>query len=222
MWPRSAARPSSLRSTVGCLTAEGAAVARSEGDAAAAIAGAAKVMTAEFEFPYLAHAALEPLDAVARMENGKLEVWGGHQVPDLYQAAAAQIAGIEPKDVVLHVMMTGGGFGRRAVFDADVIVEAVATAKAIGWRAPVKVLWTREDDMTGGRYRPMYLHRLEAGLDAGGNIVGWRQRIVGQSIFRKTPFEGMVVKNGVDRSSVEGGANLPSAYPVGSAAYNIW
>lgn len=195
------------------LDADGAAVARAEGDAAAAIAGAAKVVTADYEFPYLAHAALEPLDAVARRHLGKIEVWGGHQMPDLYQYLAAQTAGVEPKDVVLHVMMTGGGFGRRAVTDGDVIVEAVATARAIGWKAPVKLLWTREDDMKGGRYRPMYLHRLEAGLDAEGRIVGWRHRIVGQSILRGTPFEGFLVQNGVDATSVEGASNLPYAIP---------
>lgn len=195
------------------LDADGAAVARAEGDAPAAIAGAVKVVTADYEFPYLAHAALEPLDAVARRHLGKVEVWGGHQMPDLYQYLAAQTAGVEPKDVVLHVMMTGGGFGRRAVTDGDVIVEAVATAKAIGWKAPVKVLWTREDDMRGGRYRPMYLHRLEAGLAADGRIVGWRHRIVGQSILRGTPFEGFLVRNGVDPTSVEGASSLPYAIP---------
>ncbi len=88
-------------------------------------------------------------------------------------------------------MKTGGGFGRRAVPDADVIVEAVAIAKAIGWKAPVKVQWTREDDMRGGRYRPMYVHKLKAGLDADGKLVAWQHRIVGQSILTGTPFEAM-------------------------------
>jgi isoquinoline 1-oxidoreductase beta subunit len=188
----------------------GAAIARNDGDAEGEIAAAARVLEADFEFPYLAHAAMEPLDAVAWMHDGVLEVYGGHQIPDLYQAVAAEIAGIDPAKVQLRVMMTGGGFGRRAVGDADIIVEAVSTAKAIGWRAPVKVLWTREDDMTGGRYRPMYVHRLKAGLDEDGHLVGWRHRIVGQSILRGTPFEGFI-KDGVDGSSVEGAANLPYA-----------
>jgi isoquinoline 1-oxidoreductase beta subunit len=189
------------------------AIARNDGDAMGALAGAAKVLEAEFEFPYLAHAAMEPLDAVARMEDGTLEIWAGHQMPDLYQGVAAEIMGIEPAKVKLHVMTPGGFFGRRAVPDADVIVEVASVLKATGARAPVKVLWTREDDMKGGRYRPMYYHRLQAGLDANGNIVGWHHRIVGQSILAGTPFGRMLVKNSVDQTSVEGASNLPYAIP---------
>jgi isoquinoline 1-oxidoreductase beta subunit len=187
-----------------------AAVARNDGDAAAAMKSAAKVISAEFEFPYLAHAAMEPLDAVARKEGDKIEIWGGHQMPDLYQGIAAGIAETTPDKIVLHVMMTGGSFGRRAVGDGDVIAEAVATAKAIGWKAPVKVVWTREDDMTGGRYRPMYFHKMSAGLDGAGKLVAWQHRIVGQSIMADGPFAGMI-QNGVDPTSVEGASTLPYA-----------
>jgi isoquinoline 1-oxidoreductase beta subunit len=179
-------------------------VAEERGEADAALARAARVIEATYEFPYLAHAALEPLDAVAQLSNGTLEVWGGHQLPDLYQAVAAQIAGVTPDKVRMHVMITGGGFGRRAVADADVIAEAVETAKALSWRAPVKVVWTREDDMTGGRYRPLMLHKVRVGLAADGAIAGWTHRIVGQSILIGTPFEKMLVKSGVDPTSVEG------------------
>jgi isoquinoline 1-oxidoreductase beta subunit len=185
-----------------------AAVARNDGDAAAAMKSAAKVIAAEFEFPYLAHAAMEPLDAVARKEGDKIEIWGGHQMPDLYQGIAAGIAETTPDKIVLHVMMTGGSFGRRAVGDGDVIAEAVSTAKAIGWKAPVKVVWTREDDMTGGRYRPMYFHKMSAGLDGEGKLVAWQHRIVGQSIMADGPFAGMI-QNGVDPTSVEGASTLP-------------
>lgn len=188
------------------------AVADRRGDAAAAFAGAARVVEATYEFPYLAHAALEPLDAVARRDGDVLEVWGGHQMPDLYQAMAAEIAGVSPENVRLHVMMTGGGFGRRATPDADVIVEAVECAKAIGWRAPVKVLWTREDDMAGGRYRPMYLHAVKAAIDADGNPLAWQHRIVGQSIVANTPFAALI-KDGVDVTSVEGVSGTPYAIP---------
>lgn len=181
-----------------------AAVSANRGDAAAGLKGATKVIEATYQFPYLAHAALEPLDAVARMNGDTLEIWGGHQMPDLYQHVSAQIAGVDPAKVKLHVMKTGGGFGRRAVTDADIIVEAVETAKAIGWRAPVKVLWTREDDMRGGRYRPLFVHKVKVGLDDAGNIVGWQHRQVGQSILIGTPFEAMLVKDGIDATSVEG------------------
>lgn len=192
---------------------EGAAVAREEGDAATALAGAAKVIQAEFEFPYLAHAAMEPLDATARFEDGILEIWAGHQMPDLYQAVAAQIMGIEPQNVKLHVMTPGGFFGRRAVPDADIIVEVVSTLKATGSKAPVKLIWTREDDMKGGRYRPMYLHTLKAGLDADGNPIAWQHRIVGQSILKGTPFEQTLVHKGIDETSVEGASTLPYVIP---------
>ena len=189
------------------------ATARKTGDPARAMASAAKVIEASYEFPFLAHAAMEPLNAVARRSgDGSLEVWGGHQIPDLYQNIAAKIAGITPDKVKLHVMKTGGGFGRRAVADGDVVAEAVMVAKAIGYRAPVKVQWTREEDMKGGRYRPAYVHRLKAGLDGDGNLVAWENHIVGQSIVKDTPFEGLI-RNGVDGTSVEGASNMPYAVP---------
>ena len=144
----------------------------------------AKVVEGHYEFPYLAHASLEPLNAVARIgEDGTVEVWGGHQMPDLYQAVAAQVGGTTPDKVKLHVMKTGGSFGRRAVSDADLVVEAVAVAKALGPGKPVKVQWTRENDMRGGRYRPAYVHAVKAGLDKDGKVVALSDHIVGQSII---------------------------------------
>lgn len=185
-------------------------LARDDGDADTAIAAAETVVEATYEFPFLAHAAMEPLNAVARMNgDGTLEVWGGHQLPDMYQYISSQIAEIPPEQVRMHVMKSGGGFGRRAVADGDVVSEAVAIAKAIGWSAPVKVQWTREEDMRGGRYRPAYVHKLRAGLDADGTVVGWDNHIVGQSILKGTPFESMLVHNGIDGTSVEGSSNLP-------------
>ena len=154
----------------------GAATATNIGDVEKAFVGAAKVIEATYEFPYLAHAPLEPLNAVARIENGCVEVWGGHQMPDVYGAISAKIAGVTPDKVTLHVMKTGGGFGRRAVADGDIVSEAVAVSKALGGR-PVRVQWTREDDMRAGRYRPAYVHRLKAGLDANGNVIAWQNHI---------------------------------------------
>lgn len=189
------------------------ALARDEGDFDAALAEAAQVVEASYEFPYLAHAALEPMNAVARMnEDGTLEVWGGHQIPDFYQYLSSQIAEIPVEQVRMHVLKTGGGFGRRAVGDGDVVVEAVSIAKALGWRAPIKVQWTRENDMRGGRYRPAYVHRLRAGLDEDGRLVAWDNHIVGQSIVSGTPFEGLI-QNGIDNTSVEGSSTLPYAVP---------
>jgi isoquinoline 1-oxidoreductase beta subunit len=192
----------------------GEVVAANSGDVDAAFARAAKVIEARYEFPYLAHAPMEPINAAARMNpDGTLEVWGGHQMPDLYQAVAAKVAGIAPDKVVLRVMKTGGGFGRRASPDADIIVEAVATAKALGWKAPVKVQWTREDDMRGGRYRPAFVHKLKAALDEKGELIALRDSVVGQSIAKGTLFEAGLVREGVDRLSVEGIQNLPYAIP---------
>ena len=190
-----------------------AATARNDGDVAAALSSAARTLEAHYEFPYLAHASLEPLNAIARMgEDGMIEVWGGHQTPDLYQAIAAQVGGVTPDKVRLHVMKTGGSFGRRAVGDADLVVEAVATARALGWKAPVKVQWTRENDMRGGRYRPAYVHAIKAGLDKDGKLVALHDHIVGQSILAGSPFAAMI-KDGVDATSVEGASNLPYAVP---------
>ena len=192
----------------------GEAVAANIGDVDAAFAKAARVIEARYEFPYLAHAPLEPINAAVRMNaDGTLEVWGGHQMPDVYQAVAAKVAGITPDKVILRVMKTGGGFGRRASLDSDIIVEAVATAKAMGWKAPVKVQWTREDDMRAGRYRPAFTHKMRAALDDNGNLVALRDTLVGQSIAKDSFMEKGLVKNGVDVLSVEGMANQPYAIP---------
>jgi isoquinoline 1-oxidoreductase subunit beta len=194
------------------LAKPAAATARKEGDVEAAFKGAAKTLEATYEFPYLAHAALEPLNAVARFNgDGTLEVWGGHQIPGVHQQVAAAVGGVAPEKVVLHVMKTGGGFGRRATASGDIIQEVVAVAKAVG--KPVKMQWTREDDMRGGLYRPMYAHAIKAALDKDGALVAWRHHIVGQSIGRGTMFEGFIVKNGVDMTSVEGAYNLPYTLP---------
>ncbi|MFM9974882.1 MAG: molybdopterin cofactor-binding domain-containing protein [Beijerinckiaceae bacterium] len=190
----------------------GKANAVTTGDVEQAFGRAAKVLEATFEFPYLAHAALEPLNAVARIQNGRVDVWGGHQMPDIYQAIAAQVAGVTPDMVTMHVMKTGGGFGRRAVVDGDIIQEAVSVSRAVGGR-PVRVQWDRENDMRGGRYRPAYVHYLKAGLDKDGTITAWYNHIVGQSIVAGTPFASGMIKNGVDITSVEGAKVLPYGFP---------
>jgi len=195
--------------------------ARKEGDAAAALKGAAKLITATYEFPYLAHAPMEPLDAVVKLDADSCEIWCGDQFQTVDQANAAATAGLKPEQVKIHTLLAGGSFGRRANMGSDYIVEAVSVAKALGANGtPVKLQWTREDDIRGGLYRPLYLHRLDAALDKNGQLVGWQHRIVGQSIIAGTAFAAVMVKDGIDGTSVEGAANLPYAVPNMSVELN--
>jgi isoquinoline 1-oxidoreductase subunit beta len=199
------------------LTAAPGRIARSDGDATKAIDGAAKKIEASYEFPYLAHAAMEPLDCVIKLGASGCEVWNGEQFQTGDQAAIAQVVGLKPEQVKLNMLYAGGSFGRRANPAADYLVEAAHIAKALQGKGisdlPIRLVWTREDDMKGGYYRPAYLHTLKAGLDAGGNVAGWYHRIVGQSIVTGTPLEAMMVQNGVDGTSVEGASTLPYAIP---------
>ncbi len=188
-------------------------VARKDGEAEAALAKAAKVVSADFEFPYLAHAPMEPLDCVVRYDGSSAEIWTGSQLQTVDHGMACSVLGLKPEAVQLHTLWAGGSFGRRAIADAHFVAETCAIAKAYGKPVPIKVIWTREDDIKGGYYRPLYVHRLRAGLDKDGNIVAWHHRIVGQSIMAGTAFESMSVKGGIDRTSVEGADTLPYAIP---------
>jgi isoquinoline 1-oxidoreductase subunit beta len=187
--------------------------ARKDGDALQAIHNAAHKVAATYEFPYLAHAPMEPLDAVVKLDAKNCEIWAGDQFQTVDQANAAHTAGLDPQQVSIHTLYAGGSFGRRANPGSDYIVEAVSIAKAFGADGtPIKLQWTREDDIHGGLYRPMYFHKLEAGLSAEGRLIGWRHVIVGQSIMAGTPFAAMI-KDGVDPTSVEGAANIAYAIP---------
>ena len=187
--------------------------ARADGDAGQAIKIASKKVSASYEFPYLAHAPMEPLDAVVKLTGSSCEIWAGDQFQTLDQANAAHTAGLDPQQVSIHTLYAGGSFGRRANTRSDYIVEAVSIAKAFGADGtPIKLQWTREDDIHGGLYRPMYYHKLEAGLDDKGKLTGWRHVIVGQSIMAGTAFAGMI-KDGIDPTSVEGAANIAYAIP---------
>lgn len=187
--------------------------ARNDGNAEAALAKAGKVIEAEYVFPYLAHASMEPLNCVMKLENGECEVWNGEQLHTVDQFSLAKTLGIEADRVKLNMVYAGGSFGRRANPQSDYLLETAQIVKAINGRAPVKLVWSREDDMRGGFYRPVYLHRVRAALDAKGMPVAWQQRIVGQSIIAGSPFEPMLVKDGVDITSVEGASTLPYAIP---------
>lgn len=182
------------------------AVAVAKGSVEKAFSRAAQELEAEYEVPYLAHAMMEPLNCTAEIKDGSCEIWTGTQFQTGDQAAAAQIAGLKPEQVKVHTTFLGGGFGRRANPRSDFVVEAVHLAKATG--RPVKVVWTREDDIRGGYYRPMWVSRLRAGLDSAGKPVAWTHTIVGQSILGGTPFAAMI-KNGIDETSTEGAANSP-------------
>ncbi len=186
-------------------------VALSRGDSAAGLARAARKVEAEFTFPYLAHAPMEPLNCVIELRNDAAEIWSGCQLQSIDQFVAAQILGLTPERIKINTLLGGGSFGRRGNPLADWTVELCEVAKAIRGRAPVHLMWTREDDIRGGFYRPLALHRVEAGLDARGRITGWHHRLVTQPIFIGTPFEQMAVKNGIDSSSVEGIVDTPYA-----------
>ncbi|HZV65684.1 MAG TPA: xanthine dehydrogenase family protein molybdopterin-binding subunit, partial [Telluria sp.] len=173
----------------------------------AKLAGAPKKISAVYEFPYLAHAPMEPLNCVIDLKADSCTVWAGSQFQTMDHAAIARTAGLKPEQVTLNTMMAGGGFGRRAVPTSDYLVEATNVAKAYkaaGKSGPLKVMWSREDDIKGGYYRPAYVHRADIGLDAKGKILAWDHSIVGQSIITGTPFEGFMVKDGVDSTTIEG------------------
>jgi isoquinoline 1-oxidoreductase beta subunit len=194
------------------LAEKPAASARKDGDAAKAMAGAARTISASYEFPYLAHAPMEPLDAVVKLTASSCEIWAGDQFQTVDQANAAHTAALDPQQVSIHTLYAGGSFGRRANAGSDYIVEAVSVAKAYGADGtPIKLQWTREDDIHGGLYRPMYFHKLEAGLNTSNELVGWRNVIVGQSILAGTPMAAMI-QNGIDATSVEGAATI--AYDI--------
>ena len=187
--------------------------ARTEGDSAQAIRNAAHKVSASYEFPYLAHAPMEPLDAVVKLTANSCEIWAGDQFQTVDQANAAETAGLDPQQVSIHTLYAGGSFGRRANPGSDYIVEAVSIAKAYGADGtPIKLQWTREDDILGGLYRPMYFHKLEAGLNDKRELTGWRHVIVGQSIMADSFLAGMI-KDGIDPSSVEGAASIAYAIP---------
>jgi isoquinoline 1-oxidoreductase beta subunit len=180
----------------------------------APLAGAPKQLEAEFVFPYLAHAPMEPLNCTVRLTDAGAELWVGSQMPGLDGAAAARVLGLPPEQVRVHVQAAGGGFGRRAIATSDYVVEACTIAKAAraaGLQAPLRTLWSREDDIRGGYYRPMHLHRARIGFDAQGRVLAWDHVIVGQSIVGGTPFEAMLVKNGIDGTMIEG---MREPYPL--------
>lgn len=179
----------------------------------APLATAAHQLQAEFVFPYLAHAPMEPLNCTVQLTEGRAELWVGTQFPGADSAAVARVLNLQPEQVRIHVQTAGGGFGRRGVGSSDFVVlgcEVAKAARAAGLNVPVRTLWSREDDIKGGYYRPMHLHRASIGFDDKGNILAWDHVLVGQSIVTGTMFGGRV-KNGIDPTAPEG---MRAPYPI--------
>ncbi|MNB96426.1 Isoquinoline 1-oxidoreductase subunit beta [compost metagenome] len=187
------------------------------GDTQAALAKAAKKIDVEYSVPYLAHAPMEPLNCTVSITKDKCEIWTGTQFQTLDQMVAGKITGLKPEQVVIHTEFLGGGFGRRANPTSDFVSEAVYVAKAAG--APVKTVWAREDDIRGGYYRSAFLHHARIGLGADGLPLAWKHVMVGQSIMAGTSLEASMVKDGIDKTSVEGVADSP--YLEGLANHQI-
>jgi isoquinoline 1-oxidoreductase subunit beta len=182
-------------------------VARSDGHFEHAFAGAARRIEAIYELPFLAHAAMEPMNCTVHVQKGACEIWVGTQIPTVTQAAVAALLGIPQQSVVLHNQYIGGGFGRR--LEPDGTLLAVKLAREID--GPVKVIWSREEDIQHDICRPYYYDRISAGIDGAGNPVAWHHRVCGSSVFaRAVPA---LFKNGLDPDAVEGAAEPPYALP---------
>ncbi|NVO55717.1 xanthine dehydrogenase family protein molybdopterin-binding subunit [Rhodobacteraceae bacterium B1Z28] len=180
----------------------------------AAIDKADKVIEKTFYFPLLAHAPMEPLNCtIEQTADGNIVLHDGSQMPTGPHMAYQQIFGLPAEKIQINTMLAGGSFGRRATPDADYQVEAGLTFVVTDRSRPVKLVWTREDDMRSGYYRPAFGHKVRVGLDSDGNIVGWQHQVAGQSIMKGTAFESFAVHDGVDHSSIEGIADSPYKIP---------
>jgi isoquinoline 1-oxidoreductase beta subunit len=193
-----------IRKALGELADTGGAVARKDGDVAAATA--AKKLEAVYEAPYLAHACMEPMNCTASVKPDAVEIWAGTQAQGINQAVLSQVAGVKPEQVKVNTMLLGGGFGRR--FGQDFAIDAVSISKAVG--APVKLIYSREDDMKGHFYRPASYVKFSAGLDQAGNPVTFSARVACSSISKAAGFPH---KDGVDSFAVEGIKELPYDCP---------
>ncbi|MGV6807316.1 MAG: molybdopterin cofactor-binding domain-containing protein [bacterium] len=169
-------------------------------------------LSVEMNFPFLAHAPMEPLDAVLLHDSGQVTAWFGSQIQTADQAVIADVFGVAPANVAIHTQLAGGSFGRRTDQNSSLAREAATVTKAYGQSVPVKLVWTREDDIQGGRYRPMSTHKMYGELDEQGNIIGWEHTLALQSIAANSPFSAFIV-DGIDGTSVEGAHNQPYAIP---------
>lgn len=186
----------------------------------AAVDGAETVVEETFYFPLLAHAPMEPLNCtIEQTEDGGILLHDGCQIPTIPHGAIAQIFDLPFEKVQIKTVLAGGSFGRRATPEADYQVEAALAFALTDRSRPVHLVWSREDDLRSGYYRPAFGHKVRVGLDSAGNIVGWEHHIAGQSIMKGTPFEEFVVQDGIDHSSVEGTSDSP--YQIPNAAFGL-
>jgi isoquinoline 1-oxidoreductase subunit beta len=188
-------------------------VARKEGEAAAAIAGAATKLEAVYEAPFLAHVALEPMNCTVQVRKDGCEVWTSSQVLGRVQATAAQVTGLPLEQVVVHNHLLGGGFGRRLEF--DYVTQAVRIAQQV--TGPVKIIWTREEDVQHDVYRPYYYDRIAAGLDARGRPIAWMHRLVGPAILAR--WAPPAFRNGLDGDALDGAVDLLYDIPAIQVEY---
>ncbi|SNT09626.1 isoquinoline 1-oxidoreductase, beta subunit [Sphingomonas laterariae] len=189
------------------------AVAAKTGDVDAALAAGGELVEAEYVFPFLAHAPMEPLDGYIEWDGKSALARFGSQIQTLDHAALAKALGVPMPQVKIETMLAGGSFGRRATAVAHFATELAEAAKAIGPGTPVKLVWTREDDIHGGYYRPLFVHRMR-GAVKDGQVAAWANDIVGQSFAKGTPFEAMMVKDGVDFGMIEGAHQIPYDIPA--------
>jgi len=179
-------------------------VARNDGNVETAFAQAAKLIESEYYAPFLNHAPLEPMNCTALVKGDRVEVWAPTQNAESTHATAAAVAGVPLENVEVHLTHLGGGFGRRGF--QDYTRQAVSIAKAVEGR-PVKLLWSREEDMQHDYYRPMTLMRFKAALDSGGSLTAWRVRDASHSIMAGVrPQE---IKEGIDRHALGGIVDMP-------------
>ncbi|HPF26121.1 MAG TPA: xanthine dehydrogenase family protein molybdopterin-binding subunit [Steroidobacteraceae bacterium] len=200
-----------LRAEYRALLANRGVVAKNVGNTAATLAKSTRLIDVEYELPYLAHACMEPLNCVARVDADRCEIWVGTQMQSLERDLVAKLLGLPAEQVTLHTTFLGGGFGRRGNPAGDFVLDGVQVARAMPGR-PVKTLWSREDDMRGLWYRPFVMHRVRAAVDERGQPSAWQQSIVSQPVIKSSPFAQFAIKaDGIDPSTIEGAADMPYA-----------
>jgi isoquinoline 1-oxidoreductase beta subunit len=213
--PNAAVSSASISAQFAERVGQAGAVAKHAGDPEGALASAARTVEAIYEMPFLAHATMEPMNATAHVRADGVDIWAPTQFQTGAQGLGAQIGGVPPEQVRVHTTFLGGGFGRR--FELDFIAEALETSKAVG--LPIKVIWSREDDIQHAQYRPANLHRFRAGVDAAGKPVAWTHRVVAPSIMARVFPQ--TVQNGLDGEAVEGGVEMAYAIPNVHVDYSL-